>query len=612
MLKYLVRRVLLMIPVGLGVTIICFMLVQLAPGDPLTAVMPIDATAAQQAELRTLYGFDQPLPVQYGRWLWRAAHGDLGTSIATGRPVSSEVSRAVGNSIILAAVATAIGFTFGILFGFVAGYFPGGVLDRLASMTAVLGVSVPHYWLGMVMVIVFSSILGWLPATGAGPDGSGNWRPDLEHLRYLILPAVTMSVIPMGIIARTVRALVSDLLGQEFVRRPARQGPAGARRLQARRPQRRPDRALRDGPPARLPARRLHPDRDGVRLARHRLPPQRRHLPARRPAPPGHDPRAGQLLRAHQLRRRPAADRARSADPARMSATTAGTAPAPVLVKRTGYWGGVLQRLARDKVAMAALAVILLIVLAAIFAPWVAPADPLRGSMLRRLRPPGTPGYPLGADELGRDMLSRLIWGGRLSLFIGLTPVAVAFVAGSVIGVAAGYVGGWFNTIAMRTIDIFFAFPSVLLAIALSGALGAGIFNSIVSLVVVFTPQIARVAESVTTQIRTRDYVEAARISGAGSWTVVRVHILGNVLGPIFVYSTSLISVSMILASGLSFLGLGVRPPEPEWGLMLNTLRTAIYSQPLLAALPGAAIFVTSISFNLFSDGLRSAMDVRR
>ena len=284
---------------------------------------------------------------------------------------------------------------------------------------------------------------------------------------------------------------------------------------------------------------------------------------------------------------------------------------APVLASR-GYWASVAIRLSRDPVAMIALAVVLAIVLAAIFAPLIAPADPLKGSMIRRLRPIGFPGYPLGSDELGRDMLTRLIYGGRLSLFIGVTPVLCAFVVGSGIGIFAGYLGGWINTLLMRVIDVFFAFPSVLLAIALSGALGAGILNSIISLTIVFVPQIARVAESVTTQIRTRDYVEAARISGAGPITIVRVHILGNVLGPIFVYSTSLISVSMILAAGLSFLGLGVKPPEPEWGLMLNTLRTAIYTQPMVAALPGVMIFLTSISFNLFSDGLRSAMEVKQ
>src|SRR5215218_823634 len=295
-----------------------------------------------------------------------------------------------------------------------------------------------------------------------------------------------------------------------------------------------------------------------------------------------------------------------------MSAIADARIVVPEVQASRGYWASVGHRLIRDPVAMVALAIILLLVLAAVFAPYVAPADPFRGSMLRRLKPIGFPGYPLGSDELGRDMLTRLIYGGRLSLFIGVTPVLCAFVVGSGIGIFAGYLGGWVNTMLMRVIDVFFAFPSVLLAIALWGALGAGILNSIVSLTIVFVPQIARVAESVTTQIRTRDYVEAARISGAGPITIVRVHVLGNVLGPIFVYSTSLISVSMILAAGLSFLGLGVKPPEPEWGLMLNTLRTAIYTQPMLAALPGVMIFLTSISFNLFSDGLRSAMEVKQ
>jgi len=276
-----------------------------------------------------------------------------------------------------------------------------------------------------------------------------------------------------------------------------------------------------------------------------------------------------------------------------------------------GYWTTVLGRFLRDRVAIAAGAVVLLLVLLAVLGSAITPADPLHGSILSRLKPIGTAGYPLGSDELGRDMLSRLMAGTRLSLFMGITPVFCAFIVGAAIGILAGYAGGTVNTVIMRTIDVFYAFPSVLLAIALSGALGAGIFNALLSLTIVFISPIARVAESVTTQVRNRDYVEAARASGAGPFTIVRVHVLGNVLGPVFVYSTSLIAVSMILASGLSFLGLGVKPPEPEWGLMLNTLRTAIYTQPWVAALPGAMIFVTSISFNIVSDGLRSAMDVK-
>jgi peptide/nickel transport system permease protein len=281
------------------------------------------------------------------------------------------------------------------------------------------------------------------------------------------------------------------------------------------------------------------------------------------------------------------------------------------LAKTRGYWATVAARIVRDKVSMACAFILALIFLSAVAAPWLGLADPYLGSMIRRLRHIGTVGYPLGTDELGRDMLSRLIYGGRLSLIIGILPVILAFGIGTLLGLVAGYVGGRVNTAIMRTVDVFYAFPSVLLAIAISGALGAGIVNSIVSLTIVFVPQITRVAESVTTGVRNMDFVEAARASGAGPLTIMRVHMLGNVLGPIFVYATGLISVSMILAAGLSFLGLGTKPPEPEWGLMLNTLRTAIYVNPWVAALPGLMIFAVSICFNLLSDGMRSAMDIR-
>lgn len=215
--RYLLSRVLYALPIMLGVSFVCFALVHLAPGDPLMSILPPDASAELQAQLRELYGFNRSLPEQFALWIWRALHGDLGVSIASNRPVATEVLTAVGNTLRLAAVATTIGFVLGCLFGFVAGYFRNSWIDRLASMLSVMGVSVPHYWLGMVMVIVFSSQLGWLPGTGAGPTGSGDWSWDWDHLQFLVLPALTMSVIPMGIIARTVRALVADILDQEFI-----------------------------------------------------------------------------------------------------------------------------------------------------------------------------------------------------------------------------------------------------------------------------------------------------------------------------------------------------------------------------------------------------------
>jgi peptide/nickel transport system permease protein len=224
MLAYGLKRLLHVIPVAFGVSIVCFMLIHIAPGDPLAAILPSDASAELQAEMRSFYGLDRPLPVQYGLWLWHALHGDLGVSIATGRPVLGEIASASLNSIILAVAATLIGFTLGAGLGFLAGIFRGTWIDRLASAVSMLGVSVPHYWLGMVLVIVFSVTLGWLPAMGGGPGGSDGRALDWNYLRYLILPAITMSVIPTGIIARTIRSLVADILAQDFTQALAAKG----------------------------------------------------------------------------------------------------------------------------------------------------------------------------------------------------------------------------------------------------------------------------------------------------------------------------------------------------------------------------------------------------
>lgn len=217
MIAFLLRRLLYTLPIMLGVAVVCFALVHLSPGDPLVSILPPDASAQLQEQLRTLYGFDRSYPEQFASWVWRALQGDLGTSIATGRAVTEEVMKAVGNTLRLAVLATLIGFVLGCLFGFVAGYFQNSWVDKAASLTSVLGVSVPHYWLGMVLVIVFAVQLNWLPPSGAGPGSSADWAWDWEHLRHMILPAVTMSVIPMGIIARTVRALVAEILAQEFI-----------------------------------------------------------------------------------------------------------------------------------------------------------------------------------------------------------------------------------------------------------------------------------------------------------------------------------------------------------------------------------------------------------
>ena len=275
------------------------------------------------------------------------------------------------------------------------------------------------------------------------------------------------------------------------------------------------------------------------------------------------------------------------------------------------YWRRVWERLRDDRVTLAVIGVLVMLLAMVVFAPWFTAHDPYTGSMLRRLKPIGMPGHWLGTDEVGRDLWSRMVYGGRLSLLAGVVPVFLALLIGGFLGVLAGYVGGLVNSAIMRLTDVLYAFPSILLAIAITGILGSGLQNTILALTISFIPPVIRISESVTTQVRHLDFVEAARASGARPLTIMRYHILNNVLGPILVYATSLISICIILAAGLSFLGLGVTPPSAEWGLMLNNLRQAIWVDPVICALPGVMIFITSMCFNLLSDGLRQAMDVR-
>lgn len=229
MLVYALRRILYTIPIALGVSVVCFALIHLAPGDPLSAVIPEGASTEQIAQIRAAYGFDQPLPVQYFRWLGHVVTGDFGHSIMTRRPVLSEVGPAIVNTLTLATAAILFGFVLGCLFGVVAGYVAGGPTDRAVTAVSITGVSIPHYWLGMVLIVIFAVNLNMLPATGMGEGGSGSFGLNWDSLQYLVLPALTLSVIPAGIIARSVRGTVAEVRKQEFMQTLYAKGLPGRR-----------------------------------------------------------------------------------------------------------------------------------------------------------------------------------------------------------------------------------------------------------------------------------------------------------------------------------------------------------------------------------------------
>ncbi|MEQ8397003.1 ABC transporter permease [Thalassobaculum sp.] len=267
--------------------------------------------------------------------------------------------------------------------------------------------------------------------------------------------------------------------------------------------------------------------------------------------------------------------------------------------------------LARNPLAMLGLAIVVTLILAAIFAPLLAPHDPLAQDLGRRLLPPGTDGNLLGTDELGRDILSRLLYGARITLYVVALVVFTAPVAGLIVGTVAGYAGGWVDVVLMRMTDVFLAFPRLVLALAFVAALGPGIGNAVLAIALTSWPPYARIARAETLTIRNSDFIAAIRLQGASPLRIVIGHVMPLCVSSVIVRVTLDMAGIILTAAGLGFLGLGAQPPLPEWGAMISTGRLFILDQWWVAAMPGLAIFIVSLGFNLLGDGLRDALDPR-
>ena len=251
------------------------------------------------------------------------------------------------------------------------------------------------------------------------------------------------------------------------------------------------------------------------------------------------------------------------------------------------------------------------LVLVAALAPWIAPFDPIAQNLYERLSPPPWTNW-MGTDEFGRDILSRVIYGARISLRIGLLCITIALSCGTTLGLISGYRGGVTDTVIMRVMDIMLAFPSVLLAIAIVAVIGPGIDNVMVAVSIVLIPQYARLVRGQVLTVREMAYVEAARALGASGPRIVLRSVLPNCTAPLIVQTSLCLAVAILDAAGLSFLGLGAQPPTPEWGAMLNSGRELLLKAPWVMTFPGLAIFAVALGLNLFGDGLRDALDPRR
>ena len=270
------------------------------------------------------------------------------------------------------------------------------------------------------------------------------------------------------------------------------------------------------------------------------------------------------------------------------------------------FWG----RFSANKAAVISLYVIIGLGIASILADYIAPYDPYAFDIARRLEPPSLQ-HPFGLDHLGRDILSRIIHGGRYSMGIAYASVLLGAAIGVLLGVVSGYYGGWVDDVIQRFTDALLSLPTLLLAIALVTVLGLGLQSLILSIGISTVPVYIRLARSLALQERNMDYVVAAKIMGKGDAYIMARHILPNIVSPILVQSTYYMGLTILIASGLGFLGLGVQPPTPEWGSMIGLGRNYIYAAPHVVAFPGIFILITSLAFNILGDGLRDALDPR-
>ena len=289
------------------------------------------------------------------------------------------------------------------------------------------------------------------------------------------------------------------------------------------------------------------------------------------------------------------------------------TDPSPTSRRQARLGQGYLAwlRIRRNRLAMAGLVIVGLLLLVAAFAPLIAPHDPLMQDLSRRLLPPGTPGNLLGTDDFGRDILSRILYGARITLYIIALVAVTAPVLGLLIGTVSGYFGGWIDAVLMRITDIFMAFPRLILALALVAVLGPGIGNAVLAIALTAWPPYARIARAETLTVRNSDYIAAVRLQGAGAGRIIWGHIVPMCLPSVIIRVTLDMAGVILIAAGLGFLGLGVQPPIPEWGLMISSGRKFLFEQWWVATMPGLAIFLVSLGFNLLGDGLRDVLDPR-
>ena len=590
MLRLIVRRLVVGLLVAFTVMTLAFMLTRLS-GDLAISIAGPQATQADIDIVRKAYGLDRPLYVQFFAWVGRAMIGDFGQSYFFKDSVANLIARRMPITLTLGLVGLSLALIISIPLGILAAVRENTWIDRAVTMFTMVGQAVPSFWLALILMIVLGLHLGILPISG-----TGTWQ-------HFVMPGIVLAFTAIPALTRLTRSGMIEAMASDYIR-TARQGPvARPHHLQARAAQRRDPGGVDRRGAARLHAGRLDRDRDRVRAARRRLSRLGEHREERFSGGPGGRAGAGlDLYRPHSARRhsqRPARPEAED----RMSAPLVLPTVQPSRVGKAGFTLGI--------------AIVALIAAAALVGNALVPQDPFLQDLGQRLLPPfwmeGTqPAHPLGTDQLGRDYLARLVYGARISLLIGIATVITSGLIGITLGVLGGFFGGRVDDVVLFAITTRLSIPVVLVALAVVGLMGSGLGLVVATLGLLLWDRFAVVARATTMQVRTLDYVNAAWCAGASTPHILIREILPNIASHLAVVATLEMALAILLEAALSFLGLGVPPPLPSWGLMIAEGKDYMFFSPWVIMIPGVALAVLVLGINLVGDGLRNLLGTER
>ena len=604
--RYLGKRLISTIPLLLVISFVVFMFIHMIPGDPARLVAGQDATKEDVAVVREQLGLDEPLFVQYGKYMKGLFTGDLGNSIKNGKTVAETIAPRLKPTIMLTFSSMIWAAIIGIAIGIIAAVFHGRILDYVGMIIAIAGISVPSFWLGLELIQLFSVSLGWLPTSG------------LETWKSYILPSLTMGAGIMAVLARFSRSSMLETMREDYVRTARAKGLSESLVVMRH--------AFKNSLIEIVTVAGLQ---IGGLLSGSVMAETVFSIPG-----------LGRLLvDSIQMRDykvvqalllffateyilinlivdvlygviNPRVRMSRGGEKMADKNTTSNInlAAAEELPKAQSKFKEFVKKFMKRKTAVISLAFIVFIILMAIIGPYVVPYDPQAPDYTAMMQGPSA-AHIWGTNEYGQDVFSRLMVGTRLSLTCALTATIIGTAIGVVLGLIAGFYGGIIDSLIMRCCDVLFAFPDILLAIAVVAIIGQGMVNVMIAVAVFTVPSFARIIRSATISVKQAPYVEVARSLGCSNTRILFVHIFPGTIQSMIVNFTMRVGTAILAASSLSFLGFGANVTEPDWGSMLSTGRNYLNTAPHMVLFPGILIFLTVLAFNLLGDGLRDTLD---